>query len=383
MRLTTVGPTLGSTESVIRECQAAKEGLGEALRLVILYAPFGADHGPLVARLAQELGVPVVGGTTGGVAFTERGYQSNGFVVGLLGGDALNVHIGVAEDLAAGGRQPIVDALRHLRLDAAPRVSVMTFADPFTCDGELVIEAFRSLSVPHARLFGGTVGDGWRLAGTAHVFANDRMYSDAAVFAALSSDHSVDVQVLHGFRITDDARPLVITDIEGNHLKALNDEPAADVYGNELQRLGLWDGSSDFHKTAALYELGAVTPFGEGLKIRVPMSLGDNGSLILGASLRSGETLRVVSATQDQLIDAATELSRRVEHARKVPGGGSLVFDCAARWQLLGDRYEEQVRAFQGKEGGPVLGVACYGEIAKSGASIEGFHNTTAVMAGW
>jgi hypothetical protein len=62
---------------------------------------------------------------------------------------------------------------------------------------------------------------------------------------------------------------------------------------------------------------------------------------------------------------------------------GVLVFDCAARLQLLGERYDEQVHSFLDGGQHPVLGLACYGEIAKFGGSIEGFHSTTTVMAAW
>lgn len=383
MQLVTVGPEKKSGEALVSACQEAAQGLAEALRLIVLYAPFGRDHTELVRALSHTLGVPVVGGTTGGVAFTERGYDPDGFVVGLLAGDALEVRLSVAPRLAESGAGAYADALRQLDVGSARRVSVMTFADPFTCDGEQVITAFGELRVPHARLFGGTVGDGWRLEGVAHVFANDQVLSDAAVFAAICSTENVEVQVLHGFRIADGAKPLVITNVEGARLVALNDMPAAEAYSQELKRLGLWDGVSDFHKTAALYELGAVTPFGEGLKIRVPISFADKGVMILGASLRKGETLRVVRASPDQLIGAAKALSSKIRAKQADRDGGAFVFDCAARWQLLGARYGEQVKAFVGNQGGAVLGTTGYGEIAKSGASIEGFHNTTAVMAGW
>ena len=39
--------------------------------------------------------------------------------------------------------------------------------------------------------------------------------------------------------------------------------------------------------------------------------------------------------------------------------------------------------AFQGGRNFPMVGMACYGEIARFGGSIEGFHNSTAVMAAW
>jgi hypothetical protein len=62
---------------------------------------------------------------------------------------------------------------------------------------------------------------------------------------------------------------------------------------------------------------------------------------------------------------------------------GALVFDCAARWNVLGERYDEHARAFTAGRTSPTVGVTSYGEIAKFGGSVEAFHNTTAVMVGW
>ena len=382
MEMLTVGPSMARGDELVDEIVQTRARLGGPLRVVIMYLPFGEDPSSLVGAIQHALGVPVVGGTTGGVAFTERGHHTDGAVVGLVGGDDVEVHVATARDVTEAGPRAYRKALQALNLGHARRVSVLTFADAFACDGEQIVEALGSLRCPHAKLFGGTVGDGWTFGGTSQVFAPDGVHSDAAVFCAFFTDTPMEVQVLHGFEVAEGAQPLTITAIEGNCLRSLNGMPARQTYGDELKRLGLWDGESDLLQTAALYELGAVTPFGEGLKIRVALALHDDESILLGASLREGESLRVVRASPGQLIQAAGNLSYRVQSKfRKL--AGTLVFDCAARWKLLGDQYVEQLQAFRGIQQSPLLGIACYGEIAKSGATIEGFHNTTAVMAGW
>jgi hypothetical protein len=94
--------------------------------------------------------------------------------------------------------------------------------------------------------------------------------------------------------------------------------------------------------------------------------------------------VRVVVATPDQLIEAARELSQRaLGPLSGRPVRGALIFDCAARLQVLQERYPEETAAFLGGRNFPVVGLAGYGEIAKFAGSVEGFHNTTAVMAAW
>jgi hypothetical protein len=88
--------------------------------------------------------------------------------------------------------------------------------------------------------------------------------------------------------------------------------------------------------------------------------------------------VRVVAAAPDRLIDAARRLSQEVTRAAS---NGALVFDCSCRQKLLGARYGEQVTAFANGKPLPYVGFASYGELAKSRGSLQGFHNTTAVMA--
>ena len=191
-----------------------------------------------------------------------------------------------------------------------------------------------------------------------------------------------DVQGLHGFEVAAGSREMELTKIDGNVLHEIDGRPAREVYAEELERLGLFKPGDDLLTAMAINELGLRTVMGdERLKIRTPLGI-DGDSVTLGGSLSQGTLVRVVRAEPEQLIAAASELSKRMTR----PGSlrrGALVFDCSCRWQLLGERYGEQVAAFGSEPASPFLGFASYGEFAKSGGSLSGYHNTTAVMAAW
>jgi hypothetical protein len=104
---------------------------------------------------------------------------------------------------------------------------------------------------------------------------------------------------------------------------------------------------------------------------------------VLASGLPVGQRVRLVQATPAQLIAAAEALASRVGKQIGATLRGALVFDCAARRNVHGDRYPEQVRAFTAGRTSATVGVTSYGEIAKFGGSVEAFHNTTAVMVGW
>jgi hypothetical protein len=116
----------------------------------------------------------------------------------------------------------------------------------------------------------------------------------------------------------------------------------------------------------------------------MPLSIRGDGSVVLTGGLARGQVVRVVNAGADSLLQAARNLSTKV--LGPLPSvSGSLVFDCASRFRLLGERYREEVRALLSPNGPthPMFGMTCYGQFAKFGGSVEGFHNTSAVMVAW
>jgi hypothetical protein len=385
MEIASVGPVEGGPESLQREIGSVARRIAGS-KLGIVYLPTGIDHRAYLVAAQEALGGVVVGATTGGAAFTERGPTRDGVVAAVLGGSGFDFAVEVATDLstnleasiarACGG---LVDRSRHkLRRSQ----SVLTLADAFAVQGDRLFQALQVSTPPHWHHFGGTAGDNWQFKGT-YVFHRDRVLADAAVLVGLSSDTAPSLSVHHGWRAATGGREFAITGITGNILHTLDDRPAAEVYTEELVALGLIAAGDDPLQRSATYELGARTMYGE-LKIRAPLAINPDKSVTLASGLPRGTMVTVVTATADELIEAAHELSRRaLDPLAARPVRGALIFDCAARLQVLRDRYGEETAAFLGGRNFPVVGLAGYGEIAKFAGSVEGFHNATAVMAAW
>jgi hypothetical protein len=386
MDIVSIGPVAGGPADLQREMSAVAQRLSGD-KLAFLFLPIDSDHGAYLRAAEEGLGGPVVGATTGGAAFTERGWTRTEPVAAVFGGTDVAFEVGVATALGtdpvasiAEGVRPVVAAARGY---ANRSHALVTLADAFACDGEALLSAVADAVPPHWRLFGGTAGDDWKFNGT-KVFTRGEVLEGAAVMVGVFSDAAPSLATRHGWSAAEGGQELTVTGVDGNRLLTLNDEPAASVYEAELRRLGLLKEGDDLVPVMAKYELGAKTVFGNELKIRAPLGMGDDGSVQLASTLPPGTLVRVVTADPDQLIAAATELSHRA--LGPLAGSavrGALVFDCAARLQLLGERYGDEVSAFLGGRSFPMVGMACYGEIARFGGSIEGFHNTTAVMAAW
>jgi hypothetical protein len=386
MKMMTLGPFEGNAWLFGRKVERSLAEWKGDERLAIIALPNGIKHEEYLAALEDAAGVAVVGVTTGGASFTERGFSRTGITCAFLGGTDVEVSCAAARELHADPAKGLRAAMNEMD-EGGPRSgqpsSILLFADAFSCDGDELVSALRQSVAPHTRIFGGTAGDGWTFEG-ARVFIGHKALSDAAVLVRMSHRQRINVDVLHGFRAADRGREFTITDIDRNVLKALDGQPAARVYEDELQRLGFRSTGEGLLQSMAKHALGAKTPFGEALKIRSPLGVRADGSVVLTSGFAKGQVVRVVTAGSDSLIQAAKNLSTKV--LGPLPEvSGALVFDSASRLRLLGERYREEVRGFTASSGPmhPLFGTTCYGEFAKFGGSVEGFHNTSAVMVGW
>ena len=171
--------------------------------------------------------------------------------------------------------------------------------------------------------------------------------------------------------------------MEGNVVKTINDRPAAAVYREELEKLNLLGKGESLIQSAANYPMGIKILWGEHLKIRTPMSVGDKEVSFAG-SIPKGSRVSVVYSNPDKMINAVRNMMKDTVGVLKGrQPSGQIVIDCAGRWKILAQRYPEQIEAFKSESKCPMIGFASYGEIAKYSGSLEGIHNTTSVTAIW
>lgn len=385
MELVTVGPVESGPDELERQVRATLSAQKEKPVAAILYCPIEADALAYVRAIRTVMSGPIVGATTGGAAFTERGYTRHGVCAGFLLGYDTDVVATMGRDVKRDLKAPVNQALEPIlkNVDVKQKEhSLLVLSDAFAADGEALLDVVRNAVPTHFRVFGGTAGDGWTFKGT-RVFLDEEIVSDALVFVGPFTGIPFAAMARHGFSAVEGGREFEITGIEANILQSLDCGPAARVYRDELKRLGLLPAEGDLVKAMAMYELGARTPFREELKIRAPLGANDEGAVILASSLPRRSAVRIVSSSPDKLVQAARDVAQRVY--RRVRGNvhGALVFDCAARLQLLAERYGDTVHAYRGGGAHPILGMACYGELLRVGGTSDGFHNTTAIVAAW
>lgn len=366
--------------AVLAEAVRAKQSAREKPKLVIVFSsPNGTPR--MTGALGLELGVPVVGCTSGGTVFTERGEAKRGVAGAILGGDDLSVSVAAAKALSHGDSQSLREVIRSLGDERAPATTLLVFADAFSVGGDAVMAGLRKSTPAHWRCIGGLAGDDWKFVSTKAIL-NDQWMTHGAVLATLRTDSMPKMAVRHGFQRVAGATQFHVTSVDASSLLTLDDRPAAEAYREELKRLGLLQPGTDLVSVMARYPLGASSPFGEGIRIRTPLSVRRDGTLQMAGEFVRGETVQVVVGQDDDLVLAVESTIAELERDRRTRTAHlRLVVDCAGRRQLLGRRYADELKALGVGGNVPLLGFASYGEMARFGGSVEAFHNTTCAIA--
>ena len=96
-------------------------------------------------------------------------------------------------------------------------------------------------------------------------------------------------------------------------------------------------------------------------------------------------TLQLVSQKGPRGFSMTEACRQAAESAREALGGAKpaavIVFDCVCRGAILGDSFDQEIAALRGVfPDVPITGFLTYGEIARTGGRLDGWHNTTCVV---
>jgi len=134
------------------------------------------------------------------------------------------------------------------------------------------------------------------------------------------------------------------------------------------------------------YMLGLKTEKEGEYKARWPSSINEDYSLNFACAIAEGAVFRIMDCSNlDDQVNAAEEAAKMARRSAENAGysefAGILVFDCAHRQLILGDRFLEAVDRFKKVlPGVPMLGWETYGEIRMEPGQFSGFHNSTSVV---
>jgi methyl-accepting chemotaxis protein len=381
---------VAAKEAVLR----AKEKLGGGrVDLSIVYSSSDYDHREVVDVVREATNnAPLIGASSAG-EFTAEKVERGSVAVGLLSSDDIKIFTALAEGVKEDPEAVIKEVLAELHdnVEGYPYFTAILLIDGLSGVGEEATLLASYLFGEELKIVGGMAGDDFKMEKT-FVFSDDKVCINAVSVCLLASKMPLFTGIKHGHIPL--SRALKVTGAEGNVLYEINNKPAWAIWKEETAEAARKRGIDVEHLKTPLeiaqfftnYILGLATEKEGEYKIRWPSGINEDGSLNFTCGIAEGAVFRIMDGSNlENQINAAEEAARIAKQSAENAGysdfAGILVFDCAVRLLMLGDRFSESVDRFKKVlPGVPILGWETYGEIRLEPGQFSGFHNTTSVV---
>ncbi len=367
--------------------EAVREALSKSSGKVLFAVVYGKISSDLSAQIEEaktELGkIPLIGATTGGGQFNEDVFSQDKFIAGLVEStEDAEADVFIVRNLNKASSEKLKELFRRLSERAKTKNfknhSMVVLLDAFAIAGDDLIDYIKASSSPFIKLAGGMAGDHWQFKET-KVFYNSEVLSNAMVGISIYSSKKIGIGVKHGWKKLS-FTPMKITRSDGNILYELNGKPALEMWKEVLAEEGIEIDPENPVSTLARYELGIETVISAEPIIRAPLSINDDGSVVLAGKVRAGAKAYIMKMTLESLYEGAKNSIEQAMAGIDGEPAGAFIFSCAARLANIGpENYIKEVQTIKNELNAPILGFNTYGEIAKQTGEIMGFHNTTVV----
>jgi len=353
---------------------------GERPDVLIMFASPELAYHPLLAALEAACQPRLIVGCSSAGEFSGCATGNASVSVMAIRSDDILFRAG----LGLGLRRNFSDALAQVMPVFSgsehpdfPYRSALVLTDALAGYVDGIIHEMMVLTGGTYQLFGGGAADDARFDQT-HVFMGTEAHTDAIVVLEMLSKKPIGLGVRHGWRPAGPA--LRVTEAQGARLASLNATPAVEVFEEHAQATGQTFNRADALPFFLHNVIGIET--GDGYKLRVPLTLNDDGSISCAAEVPAGATVRIMVADAASACEAARQAAQAA--LAGLEGGahaGSLLFDCAATRLRLGRDFGHELEAVGEALGSEnFAGCNTYGQIARSTGQFSGFHNCTAVV---
>ncbi|HET9108373.1 MAG TPA: FIST N-terminal domain-containing protein [Steroidobacteraceae bacterium] len=253
----------------------------------------------------------------------------------------------------------------------------MILTDALAGYADELIDQVTRLTAGVYQLFGGGAGDDARFHRT-HVFFGTEAVPDAAVALEILSNKPLGIGVSHGWQPA--TRPMRVTEAEGMRLASLDAMPALEALEEHARATGQQLDRQDPMPFFLHNVLGIRGE--EGYKLRVPLGIGEDGSIICAADIPNGSTVCIMRTTASSAAEAAAQAAHAaLEQLKGLPPKAAIFFDCVATRLRIGGHFGLELAALrEGLGTAQFAGCNTYGQIARAHGQFSGFHNCTAVI---
>ncbi len=340
----------------------AAAGVENVALAVVVASPKYDQAAMLEGVMAALPGAAIVGCTSAG-AITENGIEEQAVSVLALNNDEggfVPVKVqGIGKDMRGAGKQ-FGETLRASGKDSK---LAFVFSDALAGNGTEMVRGILDVLGGGFPIAGGAAGDDMNFKQTNQYF-NGEVLTDSVVGFGVTGAVEVAVGADHGWQPLGDAH--TVTKSEGTKLIELDGRPAFTIYQDYFG-----DRADDFKKALSLqtvtYPLGMRAEGVDEYMIRVPLAVGDDGTITCGADVVPGSTIYLMVGTLKSAMEAAKVTAEKLID-RVVQAEPRVVFisDCVARKILFGEHAGEEIELLK-SIGGPkavIFGLYTYGQIA-------------------
>jgi hypothetical protein len=371
------------------ESEAAGRDLGAQLKeqlqgrrpdAAIVFVSAKFDYEKLLAAFAEACDPVVLVGSSSAGEFTDRERGEGTACALALCSPGIEVAAGlgraVSQDRAIAARD-VLSAFKGMGPQESRFRTALILTDALAGHTDALVEQLTILTSGKYQFAGGGAGDDARFART-HVFCGTQAYTDAVVGLEILSDKPLGIGVGHGW--VPASRGFRVTESEGMRLYGLNGLPAVEAFEAHAAGKG------------QTFDRGNPLPFflhnivgidtGDGFRLRVPLAVNDDGSVMCAAEVPKGALIHIMKATAESAIRAAEQATENAVTALQGQKPGvALFFDCVATRLRMGDVFGFELDSVaQALGGAKFVGCNTYGQIARAEGQFGGFHNCTAVV---
>lgn len=301
-------------------------------QIVFVFAAPSYSHQEVLKGIRTVVGADavLVGASTAG-EITEQGPTTRPSVaVMMLHSDDVHFAVTAEEDLTSdsqsAGRALGVSLLQHtpenLKL-------IMMFADGLKGNPSAVVRGIVSELGNKFPIVGGSAADAGKFVETKQFF-QEEVLTDSVVGVGMSGRFLYSVGANHGW--TSVGAPRTVTDAEGTLVRTIDGKPAISLYADYLgeeEVKNLRDYT--LGEVALSYPLGIRDKDSGGMLLRAPFGVKEDGSIVCGGEMRTGDVVQLMVGTKENAIAAA---KKAAETALEGLGGqpkAAIVFSCFVR----------------------------------------------------
>ncbi|MEP6604092.1 MAG: FIST N-terminal domain-containing protein [Spartobacteria bacterium] len=356
------------------------QSLSGAPDALILFVSPKYDAPVLVKAVQDRTKAKVTVGCSSAGEFTSETQGEGKACAVAIKSSQLQFTAGIGRGITSDRRKAAEDMAANFRCNkeaSKEYCAALILTDALAGHADELIEELTLISGGNHQFFGGGAGDDANFKRT-QVFLNDEFATDAAIALEIISQKPIGIGVRHGWSPA--TPPMRVTESKGAVLVSLNAAPVLEVFEDHAKQTGQKFDRSDPLPFFLHNIIGIDT--GNGHKLRVPLAVNPDGSVLCAAEIPVGASVCIMSTDAESARDAAANATKAaVEQLHGHQPQVALFFDCVATRLRLGRDFGIELDALRQVLGSTQFaGCNTYGQVARTEGQFNGFHNCTAVV---